>query len=56
MTMTRDMRFAVVVALLVVSFLLLPQLALPYGRLDWQNFIAAYQQYFQFLPTIFKGP
>jgi len=54
--MSRDMRFAVVVVLLLAAFLLLPQLALPYGRLDWQNFTAAYQNFIQFLPVVSKGP
>lgn len=54
--MTRDMRFVIVVILLVGSFLLLPQLALPYGRLDWQNFSHAYQDHFQYLPVVFKAP
>ena len=56
MTVSRDVRFTFVVILLIASFLLLPQLALPYGRLDWQQFSTVYYQFVQFLPVIFKGP
>lgn len=53
--MRRDVRFLIVVILLVVSVLILPQLALPYGRLDWQNFSSIYHNFVQYLPLIFKN-
>lgn len=54
--MTRNVRFILVVILLVASVLILPQLALPYGRLDWQNFSGIYHNFVQYLPLIFKNP
>jgi hypothetical protein len=53
--MRRDVRFLIVVILLVVSVLILPQLALPYGRLDWQNFSSIYHNFVQYLPLILKN-
>jgi hypothetical protein len=51
---TRDTRFVIVAVLLLASFLLLPQLALPYDRLDWQDFSSAYQDFVQYLPIVLR--
>jgi hypothetical protein len=53
--MRRDVRFILVVALLLASFVLLPQLALPYDRLDWQDFSNVYHHFRQFLPIVMKS-
>jgi hypothetical protein len=47
--MGRNARLGIVAILLVMSFLLLPQVALPYDQLDWNNFTGIY-------PTPTPGP
>ncbi len=53
--MRREIRFIIVVILLAASVLILPQLALPYNRLDWQEFSTIYHNFVQYLPLIFKS-